>query len=129
MKVKNKINKNDMFCKIKLKLNGKEIVLNTMVDTGNMLKEPISGLPVIVVEHTKLYNVIPKEILNNIEAILGGDFNKIPENIKKEYMSKLKLIPFASLGKQNGMLLGIKAEKIEILEEPTNQKKEAIVGV
>ena len=106
-----------------------EIVLNTMVDTGNMLKEPISGLPVIVVEHTKLYNVIPKEILNNIEAILGGDFNKIPENIKKEYMSKLKLIPFASLGKQNGMLLGIKAEKIEILEEPTNQKKEAIVGI
>ena len=127
--IKNKINKNDMFCKIKLKLNGKEIVLNTMVDTGNMLKEPISGLPVIVVEHTKLYNVIPKEILNNIEAILGGDFNKIPENIKKEYMSKLKLIPFASLGKQNGMLLGIKAEKIEILEEPTNRKKEAIVGI
>ena len=127
--IKNKINKNDMFCKIKLKLNGKEIVLNTMVDTGNMLKEPISGLPVIVVEHTKLYNVIPKEILNNIEAILGGDFNKIPENIKKEYMSKLKLIPFASLGKQNGMLLGIKAEEIEILEEPTNQKKEAIVGI
>ena len=127
--IKNKINKNDMFCKIKLKLNGKEIVLNTMVDTGNMLKEPISGIPVIVVEHTKLYNVIPKEILNNIEAILGGDFNKIPENIKKEYMSKLKLIPFASLGKQNGMLLGIKAEKIEILEEPTNQKKEAIVGI
>ena len=118
-----------MFCKIKLKLNGKEIVLNTMVDTGNMLKEPISGIPVIVVEHTKLYNVIPKEILNNIEAILGGDFNKIPENIKKEYMSKLKLIPFASLGKQNGMLLGIKAEEIEILEEPTNQKKEAIVGI
>ena len=127
--IKNKINKKDMFCKIKLKLNGKEILLNTMVDTGNMLKEPISGLPVIVVEHTKLYNVIPKEILNNIEAILGGDFNKIPENIKKEYMSKLKLIPFASLGKQNGMLLGIKAEEIEILEEPTNQKKEAIVGI
>ena len=127
--IKNKINKKDMFCKIRIKLNGKEILLNTMVDTGNMLKEPISGLPVIVVEHTKLYNVIPKEILNNIEAILGGDFNKIPENIKKEYMSKLKLIPFASLGKQNGMLLGIKAEEIEILEEPTNQKKEAIVGI
>ena len=127
--VKSKITKKDMICKIKIKINGKEKTLDAMVDTGNMLKEPISGIPVIVVEHTKLYNVIPKEILNNIEAILGGDFNKIPENIKKEYMSKLKLIPFASLGKQNGMLLGIKAEKIEILEEPTNQKKDAIVGI
>ena len=127
--VKNKLSKKDMYCKIKIELNGKELILNTMIDTGNMLKEPISGLPVVVIEHTKLYNIIPKEILNNIETILGGDFDKIPKHIKEQYMSKLKVIPFASLGKQNGMLLGIKTEKIEIMEETNKKNREAIIGI
>lgn len=127
---KNKISKKDMICKILIKLNGKEITLNTMVDTGNMLKEPITGNPVAVVEKNSLYDVLPKEILNNTEAILGGDFGKIPEDIKQEYIPKLKFIPFSSLGKQNGMLIGIKPEKLKVInEEIEEEREEAIIGI
>ena len=127
---KNKISKKDMICKIKLKLNGKEIILNTMVDTGNMLKEPITGSPVVVVEKNSLYDVLPKEILNNTESILGGDFGKIPEDVKQEYIPKLKFIPFSSLGKQNGMLIGIKPEKLKIINEEIEEEKEnAVIGI
>lgn len=127
---KNKMTKKDMLCKTKIKLEGKEITLNTMLDTGNMLKEPISGDPVIVVERTSLYELIPKEILNHSEEILGGDFEKIPENIKKRYISKFKMIPFSSLGKQNGMLLGIKAEKFKVLNENYEDEKDnVIIGI
>ena len=100
-----------------------------MVDTGNMLKEPITGTPVVVVERTSLYELLPKEILNNTESILGGDFEKIPEEIKNEYVSKLKIIPFKSIGKQNGMLVGIKPEKIEVINEQTEEEKNAIIGI
>lgn len=127
---KNKINKKDMFCKIKVQLNGKCIILNTMVDTGNMLKEPLTGNPVVIIERTSLYGLIPKEILNNTEEILGGDFEKIPEKIKEEYISKLKIIPFSSLGKQNGMIIGIKPEKITVISEETEEdKNNAIIGI
>lgn len=127
---KNKITKKDMICKVKIKLNGKEIILNTMVDTGNMLKEPITGNPVVVVEKMVLYDLIPKEILNNTESILGGDFEKIPEDIKKEYIPRLKIIPFSSLGKQNGMLIGIKPEKLEVINEQSEEEKNsAIIGI
>ena len=122
-------NKKDMICKIKIKINGKEKTLDAMVDTGNMLKEPITGTPVAVVERTSLYDLLPKEILNNTESILGGDFKNIPEDIKREYIPKLKIIPFASLGKQNGMLVGIKPEKIEIINEQTEENKNAIIGI
>lgn len=129
--VKNKISKRDMFCNIKIKLNGKEIETKAMLDTGNMLKEPITNIPVIVVEHTLLYECVPKQILNNIEEILGGDFSKIPDEIKKKYMTKLKFIPFSSLGKQNGMLLGIKPEYVVIKDENDEEKKlnEVIIGI
>ena len=126
---KNKLTKKDMICKVKIKLNGKEETVEAMVDTGNMLKEPITGTPVVVVERTSLYELLPKEILNNTESILGGDFEKIPEEIKNEYVPKLKLIPFASLGKQNGMLVGIKPEKIEVINEQAEEEKNAIIGI
>ncbi len=125
--VKSRITKKDMFCEIEIKLEEKKIKTVAMIDTGNMLKEPISQTPVIVVEHTLLYNCIPKEILNNLEKILGGDFENIPEDIKEKYISKLKLIPFASLGKQNGMLIGIKAEYVKIKNEEREEKKENII--
>lgn len=126
---KNKITKKDMICKIKIKLNGKEVVLDTMIDTGNMLKEPLTGNPVVVVEKTSLYDLMPKEILNNTESILGGDFEKIPEDIKNEYIPRLKIIPFSSLGKQNGMLIGIKPEKLEVINEQIEEKDNAIIGI
>lgn len=127
---KNKITKKDMMCKIKIKLNGKEKTLKTMVDTGNMLKEPLTGNPVAVVEKASLYELMPKEILNNIESILGGDFEKIPEDIKNEYISRLKIIPFSSLGKQNGMLIGIKPEKFEVINEQSEQEKNnTVIGI
>ena len=126
---KNKITKKDMICQVKITLNKKDKILNAIVDTGNMLKEPITGNPVMVVERSSLYDLMPKEILNNTEEILGGDFEKIPEEVKNEYIPKLKMIPFSSLGKQNGMLIGIKPDKVEVINEHTNYKKDVIIGI
>ena len=39
-----------MFCSIIIKLNKKKVKIRAMIDTGNLLKEPISNIPVIVVE-------------------------------------------------------------------------------
>ncbi len=128
--VKSKISKKDMFCTLKVKINENEIETKAMIDTGNLLKEPITNTPVVVLEHTLLYDCIPKEILNNLENILGGDFKSIPEKIKTEYMSKLKVIPFSSLGKQNGMLVGIKPKYI-VIENEENKKEinNVIIGI
>ena len=125
--VKSKITKKDIFCEIEIQLNDKKIETIAMIDTGNLLKEPITNTPVIIVEHTLLYNCIPKEILNNLEKLLGGEFENIPEEIKEKYISKLKFIPFSSLGKQNGMLIGIKADFIKIKNEEKEEKKDNII--
>lgn len=127
--VKNKISRKDMFCDIEIKLNKKVIKTKAMIDTGNLLKEPITNTPVVVVEHILLYESMPKEILNNLEKIIGGDFEKLPNNIREEYISKLKLIPFSSLGTTNGMLLGIKPEYIKVITEEEQIEKNVIIGI
>ncbi len=128
--VKSKISKKDMFCEIEIELNNTKIKTRAMIDTGNMLKDPITNMPVVVVEKSLLYECMPKEILNNLENIIGGDFEKVPENIRNEYISKLKLIPFSSLGKQNGMLIGIKPKYLKITQdEEENIKENVIIGI
>lgn len=128
--VKTKFSKKDMFCDVEVELNNKMIKTRAMIDTGNLLKEPITNTPVIVVEHTLLYECVPKEILDNLESILGGELVKIPEKVRNEYISKLKLIPFASLGKQNGMLVGIKADSLKIIQDDQEKEnKNVIVGI
>ena len=130
--IKSKISKKDLICEITVEIENRKITTKALIDTGNMLKEPITNTPVVVIEHTLLYDVIPKEILNHLEEIIGGDFEKIPEDIKNKYVSKLKLIPYSSLGKQNGMLLGIKAKKLIIVkgeEKEKIEKENIILGI
>ena len=128
--LKTKISKKDLICEIEISFNNKKIKSKALIDTGNLLKEPITNLPVIVMERTLLDEVLPKEILNNSEEILGGDFSKIPENIKEKYYSKLKVIPYSSLGKQNGMLLGIKGENLVVyLKDEILHLDKAIIAI
>lgn len=128
--IKNKISKKDLIRNITIKINNKFIKVKAMIDTGNFLKEPITNIPVIVVEDRLLKNVIDEEILDNIENILGGDLNNISEITKNEYISKMRVIPFTSLGKQHGMLLGIKAQEV-IIEENNETRKlnKVIIGL
>ena len=100
-------------------IDNSEITTKAMLDTGNFLKEPITNIPVVIVEHSLFKGIISNEILDNIENILGGDLKNLSIETKKKYMSKLKIIPFNSIGKSNGILLGLKADKIEIEEENT----------
>lgn len=127
--IKTKIQPKDMYCKVKLKINGKEIQTTAMIDTGNLVREPITNIPVIIVESSLMYDILPREIINNLENILGGNLNDIPEEIRNIYIPKLRWIPYKSLGKENGMLLGIKIDGMEVEKEEIHKVQNVIVGI
>lgn len=77
-----------------------------------------------MVERVKLEEIIEKEILDNLQNILTGNY-KILDN--EEYISRFRLIPFSSLGKQNGMLLGFKPDSVEVEFDGTNRSLNNIV--
>ncbi len=128
--VKSKIKKKDMIYTIKIKVLDKEQILEAMLDTGNMLKDPITKSPVIIVEKMKLYSILPKELLNNIEKIIGGE-EEILNNTKEtsQYLNRIKIIPFSSIGKQNGLMLGIKADEVTIQQEEIEKRNDIIIGI
>ena len=129
--VKTKFSKKDMICDVELFINGKFARVKALLDTGNLLKEPLTGYPVIVVEHKSLYPCLSEKILNNLDIIIGGDIDdlaKDKECIKT--ISRFRMIPFSSLGKTNGLLLGIKADSVNIiLDEKIQSISNVIIGI
>ncbi|MCI9177317.1 MAG: sigma-E processing peptidase SpoIIGA [Clostridia bacterium] len=125
--VKTKLKKKDMIYQISIKLNNKSLNLKAMLDTGNLLKEPITGMPVIVVEKQELSSIIPMTILEHIEEIVGGDAQKVISQEEKEYLTKFRVIPFSSIGKENGLMLGLKADEVMIEKEEEKEVREDII--
>lgn len=129
--VKKKISKKDMYCNITIYFEEKNVTATALLDTGNMLKDPITSMPVIVVEKEILKNILPEIILNNLNKIIGGDVPKeVYEDENLQYITKFRVIPFSSIGKANGMLLGFKANKVEIKDEENIETiNNVIVGI
>ena len=123
---KSKLNNKNTFIEIELYNKNKMTKARALLDSGNMLKEPISQKPVIVVEKTTLSKIIPEEVLDYIEKIVGGDDQE--KNEMQEYLSKIRMVPFMSLGKENGMLIGIRLDKIKINTEDIRLEKENIIA-
>lgn len=129
--IKGKITNKNVIYEVTIFFKDKQENVTAMLDTGNLLKDPISQMPVMLVQKDKLSNIIPKNIIDNLENILGGDESlQITETERNEYFSKLKIIPFKSIGKQNGMLIGLKIDKIQIdINDNTEEIKNVIVGI
>ena len=126
--IKTKINKKDMIYTLEIFYKEKSIQIHGMLDTGNLLKDPITGTPVIIVQKDKLLNLFSQNILNNIEKILGGDVKFTID--EEEIFSKVRILPFSSIGNENGMLVGIKVDYINILIDETSKKmKDVIIGI
>ncbi|MCL2860368.1 MAG: sigma-E processing peptidase SpoIIGA [Oscillospiraceae bacterium] len=145
--IKNRIVKSNTYCEVNMVINSKNVKTKSLVDTGNFLKEPITGMPVVIAEQNILKEVIPNIILKNVESIINGEIDSIRRqhlvhaasvshveiedeeeaDLIDKYITRFKVIPFDSLGKQNGILLGLKADYIEIITEEETKRKENVV--
>ncbi len=122
-----RLDSKNTFINIKIYYEEKIIEVKALLDSGNMLKDPISGMPVIIIEKEILHKIIPEEILNYIENIVGGEEQKEKTEVKK-YLSKIRMVPFMSIGKENGMLLGIRIDKVKIETEEINIEKDNVIA-
>lgn len=108
-----------VFKDVVISISGKVKEIRLLLDTGNLLREPYTGKPVMIVEKNALKNVIDEELFNDLEKMLkGGEI--IPDG--------MFLIPYRSLGNSLGFLLGIKPDFVTLKK---NGKKfcNVVIGI
>ncbi len=123
--IKDRISKKAMLCEIEIFYNGKTEKIKSMIDTGNLLKEPITKEDVIIVEKNSLKSLVDNDILDNIENIVSGKWLDSTDI----YSYKFKIIPFSSLGNQNGILLGFKPDYVRVIDENETIRNDTIIGI
>lgn len=87
---------------VELLWQGKQISLTALVDTGNTLRDPLTGQSVLVVGGDVAQQLgISREILRDpISALLAGK------------VAGARLIPYRAVGQSGGMLLMVRFERV-----------------
>lgn len=86
-----------------------------LVDTGNCLFDPITGKPVIVIEMSLMEEVLDPSLYRDLKTIVK--FEDASYHISAENATKIRLIPFQSIGKKRGILPAIVLDEVEIRKD------------
>lgn len=87
-----------------VKIDGETVCFSAMIDTGNFLREPITGKPVAL---------IGRKAAGRLEQIKKEKIEE--ERIENEqgYGERYVAIPFCTVGNQRGILEGIRTDSID----------------
>ncbi len=102
------------YCNVLLKQKEVQINLHMLIDTGNSLKDPFSGNDVAVAAFPAIKNLFSKETQLYFFKEYQNQQKFYEYVLQNEKTLPLHLIPFSSLGKENGLLLVFQPEKMEI---------------
>ena len=112
------------FAEIEITFEGRSIALRGIVDSGNLLREPISGKPCVVADCGKIASVFPCEI---IRVAGKGGYSKL-KDVSSQYARRIRIIPTATaLGE--GMLIGVRVDRLEIINEKFKKEVDAFVVI
>ncbi len=117
--------------RVTIRINDKEKTLSALVDTGNNLREPVSGSPVIIMNYQELSSLVEIFSFSENEAEGKGMF-QLANNIAELSNTGLYLIPYTSLGKKEGLLPGFRPDEVEIFAGGKHRKwskGQVIVGL
>ncbi|RJX21562.1 MAG: sigma-E processing peptidase SpoIIGA [Ammonifex sp.] len=99
-----------------IQMGGKKVELEALLDTGNQLTDPVSRCPVVIVEYDSVCDFLPLELRKVLESSFEPDFTAIGTKIEDpKWATRLRLIPYRSLGKSGGLLVGFKPDAVEVV--------------
>ncbi|MGE5561609.1 MAG: sigma-E processing peptidase SpoIIGA [Chloroflexota bacterium] len=102
-------------CAVEISLGEATVTLRGLVDTGNQLRDPLGDLPVAVVECNAVAALLPPGLVAVYAAGHDEDFGRIGETLSGTALApRARLVPFTSIGRQSGMLLGFRPDVIRI---------------
>lgn len=101
---------------IDINLLGKSCTCDALIDSGNLLKDPLGNNEVIIVKSKVLKGIISDELVEyDYENIDVLKIQNIISSTNEVLSSRVRLIPYKHAGSNNGsIILGIKVDYVEI---------------
>ena len=105
--------------------------VNALIDTGNRLKDPLTGSPVILLEYSAAAEYLPDEVRRAFMAFDAGDLGLISELLANStWLPRFRVIPFVSIGEEKGLLPGFRADQVLIFDGTRNfRSRNVVIGI
>lgn len=95
----------------------REVKIPGILDSGNMLVDPLTGAPVMVIEAEALTGLLPDAIISLVEGGTRGklDLDGLSKMLVDEHSAqRFRVIPFDSLGQENSLLLAFRPDRVQV---------------
>lgn len=93
---------------VEVTLGTRHAAFSALEDTGNALCDPITGAPVIAANAEALYPLLPQGI--RLSASAEENFRLLAADA--DLRPRLRLIPYAAVGVESGLLLALRPDRI-----------------
>ncbi|WP_427338505.1 sigma-E processing peptidase SpoIIGA [Caloranaerobacter sp. DY30410] len=124
-----KISKDKILVPITISLKNREVHIIALVDTGNSLKDPLTDTPVIIVQFSAIKKILPEKTKKFFEMHDVKDLRLILPFLQELGQDlKIRVIPFKTIGQENGVLFGFKPDKV-IIKDQDRAITNIIVGI
>lgn len=126
-----KISREKIYIPISIQVENHKSRLKALLDTGNSLQDPLSKYPVIVVEYSAIKDLLPLDVQSILNDSVDVNLDVISKIITtSQWINRFRIIPFKSLGKENGMLIGFKPDCVQLENEKNNKSiSKIIIGI
>ncbi|WP_019120691.1 sigma-E processing peptidase SpoIIGA [Brevibacillus massiliensis] len=113
------------------KVAGESVICRGLVDTGNQLYEPITRIPVTIMEARLFARLLPAELASLVarEEKLDSLEQIIPE-LPQEWQNRLRLVPFRSVSRGMDFLVAIKPETFVVRQNGRRfESQKVLIGL
>lgn len=100
---------------VTLAFGGPAAVVRGLVDSGNRLRDPLSGAPCLVAEAGALGEALPAPLREAADLAATGEWGACVERLAgSPVAARVRLVPYRALGNPGGMMLAVFAERAEL---------------
>jgi len=119
--------KRQLLMNVMVSMNEKYIFFDALVDTGHSLREPLSQSPVIVAEFEQVQEFLPEGLKGLFYSGQESNLTGILESQESQFYQRIRMIPFTSIGKSGGMLIGFRPDRVMVGTETSRQ--DVVIGI
>lgn len=119
--------KKQMLCHVCVALGDADCTFDALVDTGHSLKEPLSQSPVIIAEFGEVKPLLPCCMQNLFDEKQENDLTVLLSIREETFYNRIRMIPFSSLGRKSGMLIGFRPDRVTV--EGAEKNPDIVIGI
>ena len=101
-----------------IRLEDKTLEVDALIDTGNLVKDPMNMNPVIFLKRNCAENIIPRSIIDLSDV----------DSLSADYRKRIRLIPVTRKD-QTHVMTGVRVDKVVICNDKKREEIDATIVI